>query len=59
MNITIPLDLAESLVDDEDCSYDHHGGCQSHGYLTLEPGELCPQYELKQAIRDVVFGGAA
>jgi hypothetical protein len=42
-----PRDLLESLVDDDPCWFDHHGGCQAHGYLSLEPGELCPQAELK------------
>ena len=45
--ITVPRDLLESLVDDEPCSFDHHGGCQAHGYLGLQPGEMCPQAELK------------
>lgn len=48
--ITIPMELAESLVDGDDCWFDHHGGCQAHGYLALEPGELCPQMELKQRL---------
>ena len=25
-------ELLENFVDDEDCEFDHHGGCQSHGY---------------------------
>ena len=45
-----PLDLLESLVEDEDCSFDHHGGCQAHGYLSLEQGEVCPQQQLKDLI---------
>lgn len=45
--ITAPRELLEALVDGDDCSFDHHGGCQAHGYLSLEPGELCPQFELK------------
>jgi hypothetical protein len=40
--------LIESLIDRDPCSFDHHGGCQAHGYLSLEPGELCPQEEAKQ-----------
>jgi hypothetical protein len=39
--------LLKSLVDDDPCWFDHHGGCQGHGYLSLEHGELCPQAELK------------
>lgn len=48
--ITMPLDLAASLVEDSDCRYDHHAGCQEHGYLVLGPGEMCPQAELKALI---------
>jgi hypothetical protein len=39
--------LLEELVDSGKCWFDHHGGCQEHGYLDLQPGELCPQAELK------------
>jgi hypothetical protein len=39
--------LLEDLVDDEPCWFDHHGGCQGHGYLSLQHGETCPQAELK------------
>ncbi|MFD3426113.1 hypothetical protein [Nocardia fluminea] len=35
-------------MDANDCEFDHHGGCQMHGYLDLEPGEMCPQAEAKQ-----------
>lgn len=47
VGIPAPRELLESLVDADDCRFDHHGGCQAHGYLALEPGELCPQAELK------------
>jgi hypothetical protein len=30
-------------VNNDLCRFDHHGGCQEHGYLSLEPGEECPQ----------------
>lgn len=40
-------DLVRDLIDPDDCSFDHHGGCQAHGYLELQPGELCPQLEAK------------
>ena len=35
-------DLLELLTDPGDCWFDHHGGCQEHGYLGLQPGEVCP-----------------
>jgi hypothetical protein len=40
--------LIEDLTDPEPCSFDHHGGCQAHGYLSLQPGETCPQYDAQQ-----------
>ena len=50
IEIKISLDLAQSLCDTEPCWFDHHGGCQAHGYLSLQPGEICPQEELRRAI---------
>lgn len=49
-SLTVSRDLLESLVSEESCRFDYHGGCQEHGYLTLEAGELCPQMELKQLL---------
>ncbi|HET7128956.1 MAG TPA: hypothetical protein VFJ93_07770 [Gaiellaceae bacterium] len=37
-------DLREALepfIDDEPCRFDHHGGCQTHGFLNIEPGDVC------------------
>ena len=45
--VAIQVDLLKSLVDPDECWFDHHGGCQAHGYLSLEPGEACPQEELR------------
>lgn len=39
--------LVAALTDPDDCHFDHHGGCQAHGYLDLKPGEMCPQLEAK------------
>lgn len=44
------LTLIRDLVDDDDCQYDHHGGCQTHGYLLLDPGEQCPHAEAKELL---------
>lgn len=44
------LDLLEALVDEEDCWVDHHGGCQAHGFLSLEPGEICPNEGAKRLL---------
>ncbi len=42
--------LVADFVDRDRCEFDHHGGCQAHGYLYLEPGELCPHTEAKQLL---------
>ena len=42
--------LVRDLTDDEPCWLDHHGGCQAHGYLSLKPGERCPQAEAKELL---------
>ncbi len=44
------LRLIRDLGDADDCWFDHHGGCQAHGYLSLEPGEKCPQQEAKELL---------
>lgn len=48
--LVVPRALLESLVSDDDCDFDHHGGCQAHLYLSLEPGETCPQQQLKDLL---------
>jgi hypothetical protein len=45
--IKAPVDLLESLVDSGACQFDHHGGCQGHGYISLSHDDVCPQAELK------------
>lgn len=44
------LTLLGDLVDPDPCWLDHHGGCQAHGYLLLEPGEQCPVAEAKDVL---------
>lgn len=39
--------IIRDLIDPDGCSFDHHGGCQAHGYLSLQPGETCPQHDAK------------
>jgi hypothetical protein len=36
------MTLLRALEDGEPCWFDHHGGCQAHGFLGLQPGEKCP-----------------
>jgi hypothetical protein len=33
--------LLAEFVDDEPCEFDHHGGCQTHGFLEPRPGQRC------------------
>lgn len=40
--------LIADLVGEDDCYFDHHGGCQTHGYISLKPGEMCPHQEGKE-----------
>lgn len=40
--------LLRDLADPDPCVHDHHGGCQAHGYLSLQPGERCPHAEAKE-----------
>lgn len=42
--------LIRDMTDPGKCWFDHHGGCQEHGYLELKPGELCPHAEAKQLL---------
>jgi len=39
--------MVRDMVDPDDCWFDHNGGCQAHGYISLQHGELCPQAEAK------------
>lgn len=42
--------LVRDLYDPDPCEFDHRGGCQAHGYLTLEPGQTCPQHDAQQVV---------
>jgi hypothetical protein len=44
------IELLRDLVDGGDCWFDHNGGCQAHGYLWLEQGQVCPHAEAKEII---------
>lgn len=56
--IPMSVELLESLVDEDDCWFDHHGGCQAHGYLSLQQNEECPQHELKRRLSAATGGPA-
>lgn len=55
--VEMPVELLTALVDTEDCWLDHHGGCQAHGYLSLQ-GQECPQHELKRRLSAATGGPA-
>jgi len=44
--------LLADIVDHEDCWFDHHGECQAHPFLSLEPHGICPMAKAKQVLDD-------
>lgn len=44
-------ELLSELVDPDDCWFDHHGGCQAHGFLSLN-GQTCPHAEAKAILQE-------
>lgn len=48
--IAVPRWLLEELIDPDPCWFDHHGGCQAHGFLDSTPGELCPVEQAKRLL---------
>lgn len=51
MTRTVPLELLRVFYDDSPCHFDHHGGCQQHGFH-ISWGMKCPQKELGEIIAD-------
>lgn len=47
---TESLELLAAIVDPEPCWFDHHVGCQAHGYLEPEPGFICPHARAKNLL---------
>lgn len=45
--VMVPRELLAALIDPDPCWFDHHGGCQAHGYLGLQLGEVCPNEEAR------------
>lgn len=43
------LRIMDDLVEPDPCWFDHHGGCQAHGY-SLASGEKCPHQEAKDLL---------
>lgn len=44
------LELLDLLRDPDPCWFDHHGGCQAHGFLSLEHGEVCPNEQARRLV---------
>lgn len=44
------LKLLSELTDPDDCWYDHNGGCQAHGFISLQDGETCPHADAKKVL---------
>lgn len=44
------VNLIRDLTDEGDCWFDHGGGCQEHGYLSLTPEQECPHSEAKRLL---------
>lgn len=53
-SVLVPRELLEALVDPDPCWFDHHGGCQAHGWLEPDPGAVCPQERLKALLEKVL-----
>lgn len=47
--IGVTRDFLECFYDPNPCSFDHHGNCQEHNFV-LDPGEMCPNRELKRLL---------
>lgn len=49
-------DLVESLtllaaqVDDDECRFDHHGGCQTHGFHDFDATRGCPMVRMRDLV---------
>ncbi len=45
--LPVPLELADQLVDDDECVFDHHGGCQTHHLAEGTETAGCPMAQLR------------
>lgn len=42
--------LLREHTDNEKCSFDHHGYCQTHGDFGIEPGDICYMERSRRAV---------
>lgn len=52
--VMVPRELLEALTGDDECWFDHHGACQAHGFLSLQPGERCPHAEARDLLHQTI-----
>jgi 16S rRNA G966 N2-methylase RsmD len=45
------LSILEDMVDPDECSYDHHGNCQAHGWTGIDPS--CPHKRAKELLAEI------
>lgn len=60
-DLQLALRLLSELVDPDECWFDHNGGCQAHGFISLKPGEVCPNQQARDllarlTVRDGSYG---
>lgn len=49
--VVVDRDLLAALVETTACRFDHHGGCQEHGFLEPEdPWSPCPMAEAQRLL---------
>lgn len=45
------LELLDSLIDGDDCQFDHNHSCQAHLYFYLDPDKQCPMQLAKDLVK--------
>ncbi len=48
------LAILEDMIDSGECWYDHHGYCQEHAWMTINPS--CPHKRAKQLLAEIKAG---
>ena len=43
--------IIADLYDEDDCSFDHHGYCQAHGWFAIDP--KCPHQRAKEYLSEL------
>lgn len=50
--IPVLIDLIDDLAEDTECSFDHHGDCQTHGWFGLrDDGSDCPVGSARKLVK--------